>query len=60
VYRETGYTAWAALALPTGTLLARINPPVPDHRAAIDQVVDKLTAEIRRHKEQPPLRGGRL
>jgi ribosome-associated translation inhibitor RaiA len=49
---ETGYTARAMLALPTGTLLARIDPPAPEHRAAIDHVVDKLTAEIRRHKER--------
>jgi DNA-directed RNA polymerase specialized sigma24 family protein/ribosome-associated translation inhibitor RaiA len=49
---ETGYTAWAMLVLPTGTMLARIDPPVPDHRVAIDQIVDKLTMEIRRHKER--------
>jgi DNA-directed RNA polymerase specialized sigma24 family protein/ribosome-associated translation inhibitor RaiA len=49
---ETGYTALARLVLPTGTLLVRIDPPAPEHRAAIDQLVDKLTAEIRRHKER--------
>jgi phosphoglycolate phosphatase-like HAD superfamily hydrolase len=49
---ETGYTSLARLVLPTGTLLVRTDPPALEHRAAIDQLVDKLTAEIRRHKER--------
>ena len=50
--RDTGYTARVMLTLPTGSVVARTAAPVADHRAAIDEVVDRLGAEIRRHRGQ--------
>jgi RNA polymerase sigma factor (sigma-70 family) len=52
---DAGYVARAVLMIPTATLLACTPAPTHDHRAAIDQVVDQLDAELRRHKRQ--LRG---
>lgn len=49
---ETGYVARAVLTLPTGNVVARTSAPVADHRAAVDQVVDKLAAELRKHVNQ--------
>jgi RNA polymerase sigma factor (sigma-70 family) len=51
-HRDGGYVARAMLTLPTGNLLARTLTPVADHREAVDQVVDNLAAEVRRHRER--------
>ncbi|MEA2707640.1 MAG: hypothetical protein QOF78_241 [Phycisphaerales bacterium] len=48
-HRNGGYVARAMLTLPTGNLFARTLTPVADHRKAVDQVVDDLAAEVRRH-----------
>lgn len=44
--RDSGYSVQAVVILPTGTYIARTDRPRPDHRAAIDEVVDKLAALI--------------
>ncbi len=42
----SGYSVQAILILPTGTYVARSDHALRDHRAAIDEVVDKLAAQI--------------
>jgi len=54
--RENGYVVLAMLVLPTGTLIARTDGAIPDHRAAINQVVAGLANAIRRHEQEPPMR----
>ena len=58
-HRRDGYTAEATLTLAGEMIVVRIDAPVADHRAAVDQVVDKLAEEIwqnerrrREHAEQ--------
>ena len=46
-----GFDARAVLALPTGTLVASSRTTSTGYMSAIDDVVDRLTHEIRRHKE---------
>ena len=48
--RDDGYVVRAMLTLPTGNLIAQTDAPVADHRSAIDQVVNKLAAEVRDHR----------
>ena len=52
-HRHDGYTAEAMLTLAGETIVVRIDAPVADHRAAVDQVVDKLAEEIRGHERWP-------
>ena len=51
-HRHDGYTAEATLTLAGETIVARIQSPVADHRAVVDQVVNKLAEEIRRHERR--------
>ena len=48
-----GYSVEATLTLAGETIVVRIDQPVTDHRAAVDQVVNKLAEEIRRHELRP-------
>jgi ribosome-associated translation inhibitor RaiA len=52
-HRHDGYTGEATLRLAGETIVVRIEPPVTDHRAAVDQLVNKLAEEIRRHERRP-------
>ena len=52
-HRDDGYTAEATLTLVGEMIVVRIDAPVADHRAAVDQVVNKLAEEIRRHELRP-------
>lgn len=45
---DKGFVAEATLMLPSGNVLARTEFPVADHKAAIDEVVEKLAKLIRR------------
>ena len=47
---DDGYVARALLTLPTGHMVAQTDAPVPDAGAAVDQVVNKLAAEVRWHQ----------
>jgi DNA-directed RNA polymerase specialized sigma24 family protein len=47
---DKGYDALAMLALPSGNLVARTDAPVADHESAVDQVVNKLADEVRKHR----------
>ena len=51
-HRHDGYTAEATLTLVGETIVVRIDAPVADHRAAVDQVVDKLAEEIRQNERR--------
>ena len=48
-HKPKRYDVHAVLLLPTGSLAAEASSPTD--RDAIDMVVDKLVAEVRRHKE---------
>src|SRR5688572_20954621 len=50
--RDDGYVARAMLTLPTGNLIAQTDAPVADHRSAVDQVVNKLAAEVQDHQRR--------
>ena len=52
-HRDEGYTAEATLTLAGETIVVRIERPVADHRAALDQLVNKLADEIRWHERRP-------
>ena len=51
-HRDDGYTAEATLTMAGETIVARIQSPVADRRAVVDQVVNKLAEEIRRHERR--------
>lgn len=48
-YSDNGFVAEAILTLPTGNVLARSEFPVADHKAAVDEVVEKLAKQIRQN-----------
>jgi ribosome-associated translation inhibitor RaiA len=50
--RDDGYVAVAVLTLASGSILAQTDAPQSDHRAAVDQVVNNLAAELQRHRVQ--------
>ena len=52
-HHHDGYTAEATLTLAGETMVVRIDAPVADHRAAVDEIVNKLAEEIRRHELRP-------
>jgi hypothetical protein len=48
---DRGYWGRALLALPTANLVAETDAPLADHRAAVDQLVDKLAGAVARHQQ---------
>jgi ribosome-associated translation inhibitor RaiA len=52
-HRHDGYTAEATLRLAGETIVVRIDQPLADHRAAVDEVVNKLAEQIRWHELRP-------
>ena len=53
-YDNSGFSVRALLVLPTGNLFAQTDRPLADHRAAVDEVVDRLAEQIRQHQQRFP------